>query len=115
MALSIFNFTPSKAFSKSAKTRVITAQFGDGYSQRIPDGINSVVREWNISFNNNSIIQINSIEDFFNLHKGSTPFLWIPPGESVQYTVICPEWTRTYNSHLSATISAKFTQVFDAG
>lgn len=114
MALLTFTFKPSKSFSKTTKTRVISAQFGDGYSLRIPDGINSVLNEWSLTFSNNSLTNANDIEAFFTLHKGSTPFLWTPPGESIEYTIICSEWSRTYTSHFSATISAKFTQVFDA-
>lgn len=114
MALLTFTYTPSKGISSSSKPRVVSAQFGDGYSQRVPDGLNSVVKEWDLSFNSNPVNKANSIVKFFEDRKGSEPFLWTPPGETTQYLVICQEWNMVYQTHLSRTVTAKFKQVFDA-
>lgn len=109
-----FIWVPSKSFTKSVKPRVINAQFGDGYSQRMINGINSITREWSVSFNSKSLSVANSIESFLVARKGVEGFLWVPPGEATTYAVICPEWSRSYDTHISATIQAKFVQIFDA-
>ena len=108
-----FTWIPSKSITKSIKPRVLTAQFGDGYSQRISNGINYITREWSISFNSKSITDANNIENFLAARKGAEGFLWNPPGETTTYSVICPERSRTYDSHISASIQAKFVQIFD--
>lgn len=109
----VFNYMPSKSFQKATKARVKKAQFGDGYSQRLVDGINSIINEWSINFTSKSISEINNIVQFFETNNGASYFLWTPPGESTQYKVICQEWSKTYDSHISASLSAKFEQVFD--
>lgn len=108
-----FTYVPSKRFTKSSKPRVLTAQFGDGYSQRVGDGINRIVTEWSLSFASRSITEINNIISFLEARSGVEAFKWTPPGESTQYAVICPEWSKTYDSPISATIQARFVQVFD--
>lgn len=113
-----FTYNPSKSFTKSSKARILTAKFGDGYSQRIGDGINTVTNEWSLSFNSRSVADANAIIEFFEsrintLSNIPEPFYWTPPGEYTTYTVICEEWTKSYDSHISATIQARFIQVFD--
>ena len=109
-----FTYKPSKTFTSSSKPRVITSQFGDGYSQRVGQGINRITREWALVFKSRSIIDANAIETFFSARAGVEGFLWNPPGESTTYSVICTEWSRSYDSSISATIQAKFVQIFDA-
>lgn len=109
-----FTWVPSKSFTKSTKPRVTIAQFGDGYSQRSIVGINSMTREWSISFNSKDINTVNLIENFFIDKQGVEAFNWVPPGETTTYFVICTEWSRTYDSHISASLQAKFVQVFDS-
>lgn len=108
-----FRWKPSKSFTTSTKPRIIKSQFGDGYSQRYVDGINSVVKEWSVAFNSNDLNTAAQIEDFFEARKGVEGFLWTPPGDTKSYSVICTEWSRTYDSHISASISARFVQIFD--
>jgi len=84
-----FTWTPSKSFQKMSKPRVITAQFGDGYSQRIGDGINRIVREWSLSFNSRSIAQAQEIVAFLEARSGVQAFVWTPPGDTTSYAVVC--------------------------
>lgn len=108
-----FSIVPSKSFSLSTKPRVILSQFGDGYSQRAVNGINNLTKEWSLAFNSKDLTTISQIENFFEARKGVEGFKWTPPGDVVVYSVICPEWSKTYDSHISASITAKFVQIFD--
>jgi phage-related protein len=109
----VFTFVPDRNFSKQHKPKVLKFQFGDGYSVRVPDGINTNNITWNLTFMSRRITEANSIIAFFETTKGSDSFLWTPPGESTQYSVIVEEWSSTYDSHISKTVSATFTRVFD--
>ena len=109
-----FTYVPSKAFTATSKPRVAVSQFGDGYSQRVGMGINRIVKEWNLVFKSKSVSDANSIIAFFDDRAAVEGFLWQPPGESTTYSVLCTEWSKTYDSNISATVQAKFTQIFDA-
>jgi phage-related protein len=108
-----FTFVPSKNISKSTKTRTREISFGDGYSQRVPDGINNILREWKLTFENRGIDTANQIISFLESQNGSESFSWTPPGTNTSYRVVCMEWSETDTSHISKTISATFKQVFD--
>lgn len=112
MALT-FSIVPSKSFTLTTRPRVITSQFGDGYSQRITNGINPLTKEWSVSFNNKDLTTISQIENFFEARKGVEGFKWSPPGDITVYSVICPEWSKTYDTHISASMTARFVQIFD--
>lgn len=113
MAGEIFSFVPSKAFTKDSKPRVNSIQFGDGYSQRILRGINTMDDSWKVSFIGQSLTVANNIVAFFTARGGSEYFLFTPPGEVVQYKVICPDWSVEYTSHISRNIIATFIRVYD--
>lgn len=126
---------PTIGFRKTTKAKVLTAQFGDGYSQRIGYSLNTAPKEWTLSFVNQDLVTTAAIKDFLDkagttVYSGSYPdavivkngdttmmgveyFYWTPSGESTAYKVICPEYDEEYTSHISRTINCKFTQVFD--
>jgi phage-related protein len=108
-----FTFIPSKAFVATSKPRVAVSQFGDGYSQRVGLGINRLTKEWSLVFKSRSITQSDQIIAFLEARAGTEGFLWQPPGDSTTYSVVCMDWSRTYDNHLSTTIQARFVQIFD--
>lgn len=110
---STFTWTPSKSFSNSNKARVITAQFGDGYSQRIGNGINRFAKTWTLQFTSIGVDTAAEITSFLEGTEGVYPFNWTPPGEAKTYAVTCQEWNVRYDSHISRSIDLVFTQVFE--
>ena len=107
-----FNHVPS--YSSSVKTDLLIkeAKFGDGYSQRSSYGINSVVRTWNLRYENISQTVANQIKTFIKSKKGVLPFTWEDPeGEVVN--VICKSITESYKGPTSRDLSLNFTEVFD--
>ena len=42
--------TPDKSMSKQSTPKVLIATFGDGYEQRIADGINTLAETYSLSF-----------------------------------------------------------------
>lgn len=103
-----FTWLPSRGFTTDITPRVTIAKFGDGYSQRVPDGINNLDQSWNLSFQSNDLGTIASIESFIKSKTGSEVFTWIPPGELTEVNVICTKWSKVYDSHISASLSLTF-------
>lgn len=109
---STFTFPPSYGSSVSRTPRIKSLQFGDGYEQRQPDGINTVRDVWSLSFNNITTAESATIETFLNDLGGTQYFLWTPPS-GTQGKYICKEWSRTINTAISHSITATFQRVFD--
>jgi phage-related protein len=114
MALDTFvpPLEPSPQSSRPVRPRINSAQFGDGYSQRSEDGLNSSTRTFQAQWPALSVDQQTEIEDFLEDHK-STPFLWTPPLQTIERKWIASDWTPGYNQVDIVSLSATFTEVFD--
>ena len=108
-----FTWLPTVGFSTDINPSVNKVQFGEGYSQRVPSGINNIMQSWNVSFNSQSIATANAIDAFLSSKYGTNSFTWIPPGETIEVKVLCPKWTKTYESSISRSISATFERVYE--
>lgn len=111
--MSEFNYVPSKGFTGDSTPRVRTARFGDGYSQRVAEGINPISQTWNLQFNSKPLDEALAIENFFAARNGVTSFTWTPPDEFTEVKVICQKWAKTYESHISRSITATFERVYE--
>lgn len=108
--MATFTFTPDQGVNLTKSPRVRNAQFGDGYQQRVADGINTQPRRWSLSFNRNST-DVASIEAFLVARNGVESFDWTPyTGSAGKW--VCSEWTLTELSPDSQSLSATFTEVF---
>lgn len=72
----------SFGINKNTDWRVLKASFGDGYSQRTPDGLNSVVDKWSIIYPHLTGSDITTLETFINSVGSWEYFNWKPLGES---------------------------------
>ena len=61
--------TPDKMLSRSTQPKVRVASFGDGYEQRLPDGINTLKETFSVSFNTRTKVEIDDIVTFFDNNK----------------------------------------------
>lgn len=79
MAYIDFNDIPLDAsLTQKRSQRIQRAQFGDGYSQILTDGINAENETWQCQTPPLTFAQINSIESFLLEQKGGT-ISWTPP------------------------------------
>ena len=115
-----FTHTPSVGFAKASNIRVINTKFGEGYSQRTSEGLNTMENSWNLSFINQPLTTAFAIDTFLAtsgtgdlLAGGKDYFYFTPIGETSVYRVICQSWTFDYTSAISATITATFTRVYE--
>lgn len=78
---------PDRTLSGSSTANVRTAKFGDGYEQRASVGINSISREYSLSFANRSKTEADDIIAFFESKNGVTGFNFtIPDTNSTSIT-----------------------------
>tara|TARA_B100000945_G_scaffold229655_1_gene186159 strand:+ start:23 stop:622 length:600 start_codon:yes stop_codon:yes gene_type:complete len=88
---------PDKSLSKSTTPRVRMIQFGDGYQQRLVDGINSNAEEYTVTFNNHTKADADDIDAFFQAQKGVSSFNFTVPDTNSTSTV-----TATVNGAVSS-------------
>ncbi len=108
-----FTFTPSFGTSAETEPRTLMAQFGNGYVQESADGINAILRNWSLTFNNRSMTQLLDIDTFLRARGGAERFYWTQPppfdAEGAKAWV-CKQWSWTYSGGLISGISATFMQ-----
>lgn len=67
---SSFQAVADRGLSRQTNNKVLTAKFGDGYEQRVKDGINTKMDMFNITFNNRTASSINLLAAFFDDRSG---------------------------------------------
>ena len=56
-----------RGFSREVEQRILTANFGDGYEQRVRDGINSKMETYSVTFSNRRWEEIALISSFLDV------------------------------------------------
>jgi phage-related protein len=109
--MSDFNYQPALNASFNQEPRVKKASFGDGYQQRVGDGINTMPEMHTLTFRGRKA-DMDAIHAFFVSKAGVLSFTWTPSAES-ERTYICPSWTKVRLGKNTAEISCTFEQVFE--
>lgn len=104
-----FTWTPALDPTGDVKLRVRTAQYGDGYSQSVVDGINAKVQTWSLTFNSLDA-RIALIAAFLDAHIGIS-FYWTPPA-GVQGYYQCNGYQKTPHGSGTSSLMGQFIQVF---
>jgi len=112
-----FMFIPSYSSSQEIKIIKNEAKFGDGYSQRQRDGLNTVNYNWKLNFDNRSDRETRAISTFIENKAGVDWFsLLIPINNLTNNTdnrYIANSAQITTNSYNLNSISIDIQQVFD--
>ena len=80
------NIVPDRNLRHTTKSRILKANYGDGYEQRTADGINNIGEEWDLQWTNRTLLESNKILRFLELRQGSEAFDWYPPGYEISST-----------------------------
>ena len=115
MAASSFDWISDYGIQTNAKPRIREAQFGDGYSQRSADGLNSHRRTWNLKFTARRGVYADAIDDFLKARKGGVEWFWWTPLRSPPVKVTCRTWNKEEHSFNNVDITAEFVECFDPG
>lgn len=110
--MATFTWPVSYSSSKSVQPRLKQVQFGDGYSQESPDGLNNQAEQWSVSMQNLDATVFAQIESFFKSHKGYIAFDWTTP-DGLQARFKCRSWRFSHPSYGIRTGNATFEQVFE--
>ncbi len=118
MPFDTFNPTipPSPKSSRvTVAYKVTSLQFGDNYSQRARDGVNSKFRKGTLSWDLLTEDEAADIIDFFDPLEGVTPFYWTPFAENSPLKWVVDEQGYDLSPINQTTFSLKITikQVFD--
>lgn len=112
MTTPVFTWTLSYSPQASRKPRNKFISFGDGYSQRVPDGINNLPEMWNVSFLNRDTTEGYAIDGFLKARGGVEKFQWTTP-TGITANFICKEWDLNLAVGNNVTITGIFEQVFE--
>ena len=112
------NRVPDRTMSNAIKPRILKVQFGDGYEQRIQDGINNLKQEFLVTFNNRPKAEIDDIVAFLNNKAGTTAFNFTYPdsnagGGETTIKVVCEDWSQRYSYDDFYSASMKFRRVYE--
>ena len=110
--------TPDKGMTKSSSATVHKIQFGDGYMQRVTEGINPIKESYQVSFSNRTITDIDDIVAFLDNKKGVTAFNFTVPdtnssGNEKTIKVICESYNLNWINGIASTVSATFLRVYE--
>jgi phage-related protein len=109
-----FVVEPNMVFNSTCdiEPRVLRAPFGDGYSQRTPDGINTTPERWILKW---SVLEplYSSLTAQLEAAKGVTPIQWHPPGESTDRNFTVVKWSKTPLEDTGGEVSAEAIEEFD--
>ena len=99
---------PDKTLTMESEPRVRVAQFGDGYAQRVADGINAVNETFEVSFVNRPQSEADDITSFFETNKAVTSFKFTIPNSnstSTSTAVVSPAVTSSTSMALVSSTS----------
>lgn len=113
MPMDTFNppCTPDEGMDVQVRPRVVETKFGDGYSQEIPDGINSDLDALRPKWTNARYWEAQPILDFLRPKAVSRePFWWTPNGESAPRSLKCIRFTYAWKKGRFCDIQADFEE-----
>lgn len=114
--MAVPTFIPPKAPSVGASTEpkisLFENEFGDGYTQRSPKGLNHVRETAELKFELLTASQSVAVRAFLQERGGYKPFLYTLPGETTPLRFICKKWKRAFEEGDLQTITLTLEQDF---
>ena len=110
---------PDKGMTRSNEPVIFKAEFGDGYQQRIANGINNLKQQFSVSFATREKAEIDDIVGFFESTNGVTAFDFTfadtnASGNEETVKVYVSQFTQNWDYDDFYTLSATFVRVYEA-
>ncbi|GAA5787305.1 phage tail protein [Chitiniphilus shinanonensis] len=115
MPAETFTWVPDYGGTRETQPRVLQSQFGDGYAQRMADGLNSQLQRMSWTFARRTDTEARQIEQFLVRHGGVSWFWFTPPGAAQPLKAIARRWSLSPVTWNGCTVTADFEQVADPG
>jgi len=107
-----FFWLPSYGLTVRQEPKVKVIKFGDGYEQRVPDGVNYSLLTLDYSFDNRNLKETSAILHFLLQRNGSESFMYTPLSPyDTQKLFVCRTWDHTQNFIDNFSIKARFEEV----
>ena len=109
---------PDKTMSRQTSPKRYVANFGDGYQQRIAQGLNPLDETYSVAFKTRPKAEIDDIVAFFDDKKGVTNFSFTIPdtngsGNETTIKVICEDYSISYDYDDYYSCTAQFKRVYE--
>ena len=109
---------PDKGFSRNSKPKNHTISFGDGYEQRIADGINNLEQTLSVSFSTRPKAEIDDLVAFFESLGGVSKFRFdiedSNAGSSTEtIKCVCDTWNQSWAYDDYYSLTATFRRVYE--
>lgn len=105
-----------KGFSRSNTPTIHSITFGDGFEQRVANGINNLQQTMGVTFNTRPKAEIDDIVAFFESLGGVSKFQMTIDDTNGAETikVVCKTWNQTWDYDNYYSLSATFERVYEA-
>ena len=105
-----------KGFQRTSTPKVHTLSFGDGYEQRIADGINNLQQSMSVTFATRPKAEIDDLVAFFESLGGVSKFRMTIDDTNGAETikVVCKSWNQTWNYDDFYSLSATLERIYEA-
>ncbi|QTL40607.1 phage tail protein [Xenorhabdus budapestensis] len=87
-----FTWRPQDNYEVSHEPRVKVVKFGDGYEQRIKDGINNQLKRYQLNFAGSAETG-RTIDEFLRARGAVESFVWRSSDDNQLRTFVCRSWT----------------------
>lgn len=110
-AIPLLEMSYGTNMSESFRARRVN--FGDGYSQRAKDGLNTAKQVWQLTWKNISDADAETLRVFFEGLGGVDIIDWQPYGQAVTLKWTANEFKSTPTGAMIATCSVVLSQEYD--
>jgi len=110
--MATFSYIPTYSVNMSVTPRIRSTDFGDGYSQRVGDGLNTQRQIWTVEFISDTT-SIDVIETFLQNTGGYQSFDWTPPRQTTALKFRYTDYNREPMGPFCDRLTATFRQEFD--
>lgn len=105
---------PSRGSGADVASRLRKAQFGDGYAQRAPDGLNHLEKTYEFVLEAAPAADLEAVTDFLEARAGHEPFTFQPRGYDAAVRWVCetwsePRWISATHGNLRATFTRDYS------
>ena len=96
------------------KPSVNVVSFGDGFEQRLMEGLNQNPKVFNLTWKHITETDSDTIETFLDARAvDGASFTYTPPNEPSAMQFKCQNWSKLIDKPNRPTIEATFTEVFE--
>lgn len=103
---------PDFSLTEKPALAVDSVQFGDGYTQRRPSGLNNVRRSWSATWTALPDADAEVLYQFLLSRQGVYAFLWRIPKSSEMVRVVASDIQKSLAYPRYSNVSATFTEDF---